>query len=263
MVNVYLLDLLGTFAFAVYGSYVAVEKDFDIIGVILCAFLCGLGGGTLRELMLGNVPPFYFFDSNYIYAVIAGTAFTTITFRFFMKVNTFMLFMDGIGLVTFAYIGAFKAAEANLGIFAIILFAAMTAAGGGILRDIVIREIPRTLCSDFYTIPAAMLGLVYGLFPAYQNNLYFVYGLLFFFFAIRVVAICHTVQVWKPRAWSLQLKFWKPLYIGEKITSYLEKNTIMHRIASILNILVSGHSEPVEGNRKSRKHRQLELELEE
>lgn len=247
MINVYALDLLGTFAFAVYGSYVAIEKDFDILGVILCALLCGLGGGTLRELMLNNVP-FYFYDNNYIFAVIAGTIFTTLTFRIFARVNTFMLFMDAIGLVTFAYIGAFTAVNKELGMFAVILFAAMTAAGGGIMRDIVIRELPRTLYADFYTIPAALLGFVYWLFPAYQSSLYFVYSILLFFFAIRVVSICHTVQVWKPQAWALHLKFWKPLYVGEKITDVLRKSSFLKHIASVLNVLVSGHTIPEEND---------------
>ena len=71
MTEIYVLDLIGTFAFAAYGAHVAIRKGFDIFGIFVAAFLTALGGGTLRELILGNVP-FYFHDNNYVFVILVG-----------------------------------------------------------------------------------------------------------------------------------------------------------------------------------------------
>ena len=137
--EIYVLDLIGTFAFAVYGSYFALKKDFDLFGIFLAAFLTAVGGGTIRELILGNIP-FYFFDSNYIWVIAFGMLLTIGIFRKFHRVQKFFLVADAVGLATFAFIGASAAANANLGFFAVVFCATLTAVGGGVLRDLVLRE---------------------------------------------------------------------------------------------------------------------------
>ncbi len=140
--EIYFLDLLGTFTFAAYGAYVGQKRLFDIFGIFICAFLTATGGGTIRELILGNML-FYFFDYNYIYAIVLGTIFSICVYRMFDKINRYMLVVDAVGLTTFALIGATKAAEAELGAIAIIFLATITAVGGGLLRDVSIREVPQ------------------------------------------------------------------------------------------------------------------------
>lgn len=193
----YFLDLLGTFAFSFYGAYVALKKDLDIFGIIVCASLTALGGGTIRELMLNNTP-FYFHDYNYLYVIFWGTIFSIITYKSFHVIDKYMLIIDGIGLATFAFIGSQKAVEANLGIFGAIFFAVITAVGGGILRDITIREIPKFLYQDLYAPLCILLAAVYYLFKDYMSNLFIAYGLLFLIFILRVFAIYHKLHIWVP-----------------------------------------------------------------
>ena len=196
--EIYFLDLLGTFTFAAYGAYVGQRKQFDIFGICACAFLTALGGGTIRELILGNTL-FYFFDYNYIYAIILGTLFSIIIYKKFEKISRYMLIVDAIGLTTFALIGAAKAADAELGAFAIIFLATVTAVGGGLLRDVSIREVPQIFYRDFYASPAIFLGIIYSIFQQYMGRSICIYALITCTFLLRLAAIYFKIDLWAPR----------------------------------------------------------------
>jgi len=196
--EIYILDLLGTFTFAAYGAYIGQQKRFDIFGIFTCAFLTALGGGTIRELILGNTL-FYFCDYNYVYAIILGTVFSIVIFGKFEKISRYMLVVDAIGLTTFALIGATRAAEAELGAFAVIFLATVTAVGGGLLRDVSIREVPQIFYRDFYASPAIFLGVVYSIFQQYMDRPLCVYALITCTFILRLLAIYFKIDLWGPR----------------------------------------------------------------
>jgi uncharacterized membrane protein YeiH len=196
--EIYILDLLGTFTFAAYGAYVAQKKLFDIFGIVICAFLTATGGGTIRELILGNML-FYFFDYNYVYAIIAGTVFSICVYKMFEKINKYMLVVDAIGLTTFALIGATKAAEAQLGAVAIVFLATTTAVGGGLLRDVCIRQVPQIFYRDFYASPAIFLGTMYSIFINQMDRTLCVYGLIASTLLLRLAAIHFKINLWGPR----------------------------------------------------------------
>ena len=194
---IYILDMIGIFAFSVYGAYVALEKGFDIFGIGVCAFLTALGGGTIRELIL-NHTPFYLFDYNYMYVIMVGVVFAIAAYYNFTKINRYMLIIDAIGLATFAFIGSQRAIDAGLGIIGTMFFAVLTAVGGGMLRDALVKEIPKNLYMDFYATPTMILGALLYFFREYAQNRYFVYGLILLVFGIRCVAIYMRADLWGP-----------------------------------------------------------------
>lgn len=196
--EIYILDLLGTFTFAAYGAYIGQRKQFDIFGILICAFLTATGGGTIRELILGNML-FYFSDYNYVYAIILGAVFSICVYKMFDKINRYMLVVDAVGLTTFALIGATKAAEAELGAVAIIFLATLTAVGGGLLRDVSIREVPQIFYRDFYASPAIFLGVIYSIFSKYMDKTLWIYALIICTFLLRLAAIHFKIDLWGPR----------------------------------------------------------------
>jgi len=109
-----------------------------------------------------------------------------------------VLIVDAIGLSTFAFIGARKADQAGLGAFAIIFLATLTAVGGGLLRDIAIREVPQILHRDFYASPAIFLGVSFAILRSYMDSLLLVYCLIFLTFALRLCAIYFRFSLWRP-----------------------------------------------------------------
>jgi len=195
--EILILDLIGTFAFACYGSYFAIKKNFDLFGIFVCAFLTAVGGGTVRELILNHVP-FYFFDEKYISTIIIGIIFTILIFKNFQKINNYMLLLDAIGLVVFALIGASKALDAGLGLFGVMFFAVITSVGGGLIRDMVMNQVPEIMHRDLYATVAIILGAAYWLGKDYSQNFVFINLLLFFGLAIRMSAINYKINLWKP-----------------------------------------------------------------
>lgn len=195
--EIYILDLLGTLTFAFYGAYVGMRRKFDIFGIFVTAFLTALGGGTIRELLLNNLPE-YFTDINYIFSIICGVILATITYPLFSKINKYALVVDAVGLATFALIGAKSAQLAGLGGFAIILFATVSAVGGGLLRDIAIAETPQIFYRDFYASPAIFLGILFILFKNSISNPLAIYSILFASFLLRLLAIYFKINLWGP-----------------------------------------------------------------
>lgn len=194
----FILDLVGTFAFASFATYLAQKKGFDIFGIGSCAFISALGGGTLREVILNKIP-FYFYNSFYFYVIILAILFTVLFFKKFHKLSRIMLYIDAIGLSTFAYIGATRASQEGLGAIGIIFIATLTAVGGGLIRDISIGETPQIFYKDFYASPAIILGVLYFIFNSQLSSNYFLgYLLIFAVFLIRVLAIEYKIDLWSP-----------------------------------------------------------------
>lgn len=149
------LDLVGTFAFALNGALVAVRAaHVDVVGVITLGMTTAVGGGILRDVLLGALPPATFVDWRYL-AVAAGGGLLAFLFssglsRFTSPIDV----LDAAGLSLFAVTGAGKALELGMGPVQAIILGAVTGVGGGTLRDVLIRQVPGVLSSGLYAIPA-------------------------------------------------------------------------------------------------------------
>jgi uncharacterized membrane protein YeiH len=165
--RIHALDLIGVFAFAVFGSYKALDKQYNIYGTLACAALTALGGGTIREIIVGH-PPIYFADHAYLYVTMAGALLTMLVYDHFARIRSYALLLDAIGLAVFSFIGAQAAAAAGLGLVGMIFFAGLTAAGGGILTDIVLGDKPTPFTYEVYVLPASLGGLLYRLFAVHR-----------------------------------------------------------------------------------------------
>jgi uncharacterized membrane protein YeiH len=154
------LDFIGTFAFAVFGAHKAIQKQFDLFGIFICAISTALGGGMIREMMLGNSPVFLH-NYTYVYIVLLGVVFALAIRRMFRKFEPIMLVIDAVGLSVFAFIGAQRADASGLGVGAMVCFAVLTAAGGGVISDLLTQRKPSIFYRDFYATPAMLGGVGY------------------------------------------------------------------------------------------------------
>jgi len=195
--EIYFLDLIGTFAFASFWSYLAMKKKFDIFWVFVCAFLTAVGWWTIREMILWNLP-FYFTDLNYIYVTLFATVFSTLFFKNFDRVKNYVLILDAIWLVTFAFIWSTKAANAWLWTFGIIFFAVLTAIWWWVLRDLVLNKTPEVMHSDFYATIAILFWFIYSLCITHMQNIIWVNILILIFLMLRLFIIYYRVGLWKP-----------------------------------------------------------------
>ena len=138
---IYVLDLFGTVAFAITGAFKAIEKKLDIVGILVLATITGVAGGTIRDVILGRIPN-SIVDPNYVIVTIAsGLVIFFLYSRLKKHWNLFLKF-DAIGLGVFTIIGATFAYNVfGLNFLAILLAGVLTAAGGGILRDIFVNQV--------------------------------------------------------------------------------------------------------------------------
>ena len=157
---VQIIDYLGTFAFAISGIRLASKKQFDWFGAFIVGMVTAVGGGTLRDLSLGLSP---FWMTQWTYFVI--TLLSLLLFVcFHQQINqlagTIFLF-DTIGLALFTVVGFQKTIDAGFPLYAAILMGMMTGAAGGVLRDILINEVPLIFRRDIYALACLAGGLFY------------------------------------------------------------------------------------------------------
>ena len=155
------LDLLGTFAFALNGALTALRvARLDIVGVVTLGMITALGGGMIRDILLGSLPPATFNDWRYL-AVAAGGGLVAFSFgRGLDRLATPILVLDAAGLSLFAVTGALKASGFDLGPAQAVILGTITGVGGGTIRDVMIGRIPVVLSSELYAIPAAVGAVV-------------------------------------------------------------------------------------------------------
>ena len=170
---VFVLELIGTVAFAVSGAAVSINKRLDIFGVLFCALTTALGGGVIRDIILGNLPPAMFRDYTY---VIFAAAAAVITFsvaaafkKFYLKeitkIDRINNIFDAVGLGVFTVTGmniAIANGFADNAYFVVFL-GVTTGCGGGILRDVLVREVPFVFSKRVYAVASIAGGIVYYL----------------------------------------------------------------------------------------------------
>jgi len=149
------LNLVGTFVFGLSGGLAAVRARLDLFGVLVMAAVVGLAGGITRDLLIG-VPPATFRDWRYLAAVGAAGVVVFFARAIVERVERSVLVFDAIGLSVFCVTGASKAADHGLGPVQAVLLGAITGIGGGILRDMLLRDVPLVLRRELYAIPALL-----------------------------------------------------------------------------------------------------------
>ena len=151
------LDLVGTFVFAISGAASGVKGRLDVFGVSVLAFVAGNAGGVTRDVLIGAVPPAAISNWRYVAAsLIAGVA-TFLWYPSVTRVQRIVLLFDAAGLATFAVAGTQKALAYDVNPVPAALLGMLTAIGGGMMRDVLVKEIPVVLRADFYAV-AALAG---------------------------------------------------------------------------------------------------------
>ena len=182
------LDLAGTFVFGLNGALTAVRvARLDVVGVVSLGMITALGGGVIRDVLIGAIPPATFQDWRYFVLAAGGGLIAFALSRRLDRLDMPITVLDAVGLSVFAVIGASKALEFGLGIGPALLLGVVTGVGGGTIRDTLVRQIPSVLRSDLYAIPALVAAaIVVGTVSAG------VYGLPA---ALGAAAVCFVIRM--------------------------------------------------------------------
>jgi uncharacterized membrane protein YeiH len=155
---VLIADLAGTVVFAIEGANAAIRAGLDLLGVVVLSFIVALGGGIIRDLLIGATPPSAIRDWRYPVLAFATGLLTFLIHTRIEAVPALLLTtLDAAGLALFAVAGAEKALDFKINPFVAMLMGAITGCGGGVLRDILLARVPMVLVADIYA-SAALLG---------------------------------------------------------------------------------------------------------
>ncbi|MBW8805259.1 MAG: hypothetical protein AUG49_03630 [Catenulispora sp. 13_1_20CM_3_70_7] len=209
-----LLDLLGVFAAAVAGAFVGLRKGLDLVGILVIAVASSLGGGMTRDALIGATPVAAISDWRYFAVALAATSVVLVLtnrqtsdskLRSAMeevriraaravRFDRIAVVADALTLGLFAVSGTLKALDYHLPVFQAALLGTVTATGGGVLRDVLVNEVPLVLQRELYAVPAFLGGL---LFAEIERHGFVVQGYPASVVSVFLTAAVRLVAVWK------------------------------------------------------------------
>jgi uncharacterized membrane protein YeiH len=157
------IDILGTIAFAISGVLVAMEKKLDLFGVLIIAFVTAIGGGTLRDMFIGNTPVVWMRESVYIFTILGAVIFAIVFANQLKYLRKTLFLFDTIGIGLFTMVGIEKGVSAGLLPVMCVILGTITASFGGVIRDILCNEIPVIFHKEIYATACIVGGLSYFL----------------------------------------------------------------------------------------------------
>jgi uncharacterized membrane protein YeiH len=193
----HILNLLGVAFFAVSGTLLGYEKKVGGFGVVVVASVTALGGGSLRDLLL-NEPVFWVADPDYLYSTYAAICISIFFIRYLPNVsNYYFLLLDAIGMAIFNIVGIEKSLIGGTGMVIAITMGTTTGIFGGLIRDVICREIPSVMRKELYASACISGGLVYAaLFALGSPYIWCILGSLFATVFLRMGALHWR---WRPK----------------------------------------------------------------
>ncbi|QSZ41431.1 trimeric intracellular cation channel family protein [Sulfurimonas aquatica] len=187
-----ILDIIGTIAFSLSGYILAARAKFDILGVMVLTFITAFGGGVVRDLLVDRIP--FIFHATYPITIVLVTIIIAYVFKLHKHTkltdNIIFHLSDSIGLSMFAFTGAIVGFDAGFNLAGVVFLSFLTAVGGGIIRSVIMNEVPFVLTNDFYGTIAIVLGFLVWLCKTFEClNTPSTIALLVFGIVMRLFAI--------------------------------------------------------------------------
>lgn len=159
----YIIDIVGTFAFAVAGAFSAMEKKLDPFGVLVLSFVTAIGGGTLRDILIGNLPVGWLRNETATIVIFASSVAAMFFSRYLKQFTTTLFLFDALGLGLFTIIGLEMAFEKEFSMGICIAIGTITACFGGVTRDVLLNNVPLLFRKEIYAMACIAGGLLYFL----------------------------------------------------------------------------------------------------
>ncbi|MDD3044124.1 MAG: trimeric intracellular cation channel family protein [Candidatus Delongbacteria bacterium] len=162
-IYIFYLGVIGTFAFAISGAMTAMRKRFDPFGVIIIGFVTAVGGGTVRDILIKDAEVFWLTEPAYVYSIVAGSIFAMTFSRKMQSFTKSLLLFDTIGLGLYTIVGLEIGLHNGLSFMICVILGTITGSFGGIIRDILVNEIPVIFHKEIYATVSILGGLFYFL----------------------------------------------------------------------------------------------------
>jgi len=187
---IYILDLLGTLVFAISGVLTAIDKKFDLVGSIIIGLVTAIGGGTLRDLLIGETPVGWMLDLNYLFVILFAVFLSYLLKQNILKLRRSFFLFDTLGIGLFTILGLQKTLGVGLSIPIALLMGIVSAVFGGVIRDVLTNEIPLIFRKEIYASACLVGGLAFIVLESFSHlthaNMILAMGVVFL---IRYLAV--------------------------------------------------------------------------
>ncbi|RYY52580.1 MAG: trimeric intracellular cation channel family protein [Chitinophagaceae bacterium] len=157
----FIIEMLGTAAFTMSGVFAAIEKKLDVFGVLVIGFVTAIGGGTIRDMLIGVTPVTWMTDNATILVILLSAAMAVLFRKRLANFRKTLFFLDALGLGIFTIIGIQKGTTVNLSPGVCIALGTITGCFGGVVRDILLNRIPTLFLKGLYATPCIAGGIIY------------------------------------------------------------------------------------------------------
>ncbi len=197
---IYFVDLFGTLVFSISGVITAIHKKFDLVGTLVIGFVTAIGGGTIRDLLIGRTPVGWLNDRNYFIAILGGYIVAYLFRARILGLRRSMFLFDTIGIGLFTVLGIDVSLSYGLNIEICLLMGVISACFGGVLRDVLTNEIPLIFRKEIYASACLIGGVVYLVLLQYiENENVAIVGSIVTVIVIRYLSVKNS--------WSLNFRF--------------------------------------------------------
>jgi uncharacterized membrane protein YeiH len=191
-----IIEILGTFSFAVSGASFAMERKLDPFGVLILSFVTAIGGGTLRDMMIGNLPVGWLRNVTAINVIVIAAIGTMLFDKYLKKLTTTLFLFDALGLGLFTLVGIEKGIELHFGVGVCIALGTITASFGGVIRDVLLNNVPLVFRKEIYALASIIGGVAYfGLKHLDMNPDIATIICILLIFSIRIVAVRFKISL--------------------------------------------------------------------
>lgn len=189
-------DYIGTFVFAISGTLTAAEKRLDFFGATVIGFVTAIGGGTLRDMMLGDLPVAWMQTNNYFWVIIAGVLVTIVFKKYVMRLKRTLFLFDTIGIAAFTLLGLKKALLFQIDPAMAVLMGLSSAVVGGVIRDTLCNEVPLIFHREIYATACIAGALVYLLLRYFNlSEIFSELATVVSIIAIRLLVVKYNVAL--------------------------------------------------------------------
>jgi len=187
---IYAADLLGTMVFAISGVLAVSDRGFDWMGAVFTGFITAIGGGSLRDIILGVHPLTWASDPNYLYAILAGFIISLLFFKILNRLSRTLLLFDTLGIALFTVLGTEKALFLGVAAETAVILGMFSAVMGGVIRDTLINRTPVFFHKEMYATPCLAGASLFAILHHFSiDNAINAGASIFFIVAFRLIAI--------------------------------------------------------------------------
>ena len=184
------IEMLGTFSFAAAGAFAAMKKKLDPFGVVIISFATAIGGGTIRDILIGNFPVSWLNNMTTIYVILIASIATLFFGSYLRKLDRMLFLFDALGLGLFTMIGIQKGIDHELNIGICIMLGTITGSFGGVLRDVLLNDVPLIFKKEIYALASIFGGCIFFLLVKLDvdRSVAYISSIILIFF-VRVMAV--------------------------------------------------------------------------